>query len=232
MRKGKVRRGEAPANVFELRTSKLTTPPPNTFNPQFGATSCSPCQGGNYANEVGSSVCKTASAGKKPNLSHDDVENCPAGSFSVGGAEECTACETGKTSGVGAAGCSTCATCPVGRYKISDCSTSEETQCGDCFSGTASMGGDATSCTPCLDGFYSSTAGSSTCFACTSGTYTNEDNTACDLCPAGKISGVASSEVRHDLISNYTLYISLSLSLFLITSTLTHLSLTLTVQRL
>ena len=51
-------------------------------------------------------------------------------------------------------------------------------------------------CDTCKQGFYSSDAGSSTCFTCNPGKYTNKEQTACISCPAGKISGLASSEVR------------------------------------
>eukprot|EP00520_Triparma_pacifica_P000598 CAMPEP_0118644850 /NCGR_PEP_ID=MMETSP0785-20121206/7171_1 /TAXON_ID=91992 /ORGANISM="Bolidomonas pacifica, Strain CCMP 1866" /LENGTH=923 /DNA_ID=CAMNT_0006536661 /DNA_START=204 /DNA_END=2971 /DNA_ORIENTATION=- len=106
------------------------------------STECTACVGnGKYSDTDLASFCKTAKAGFKPTEDRKGEEQCLEGTFSTGGAEECTACGTGETSGKGAAGCSRCATCAAGRYMISSCSPTKETECGDCLAGTASMGG-------------------------------------------------------------------------------------------
>jgi len=100
---------------------------------------CKQCNGeeGKYNDEDGAAFCKTAKAGYKPtsdrkvrmskkqtgqliqqttNTTHNMLrssqgeEQCAAGTYSTGGANECSECGEGETSGAGAAGCSTCAT--------------------------------------------------------------------------------------------------------------------------
>ncbi|GMH66854.1 hypothetical protein TL16_g04527 [Triparma laevis f. inornata] len=174
---------------------------------EFGATSCTLCDGeGQYADELGLAACKTAPARMKPTTNHQGVEDCAAGTYSVGGANECSKCRSGETSAAGAAGCSTCAVCEPGKYKILDCTTDTETQCGDCLKGQASMGGEATSCTECdSDGKYSDEDGASVCKTapagskptsnregienCTAGTYSVGGADECSLCGAGERSG-------------------------------------------
>jgi hypothetical protein len=63
------------------------------------------CNGeGEYSDETGSSACKIAPAGKKPRDDHQDVENCSAGTYSIGGLSVCDTCEVGKFSDDGAVG--------------------------------------------------------------------------------------------------------------------------------
>ncbi|GMH88575.1 hypothetical protein TrST_g11202 [Triparma strigata] len=161
-----------------------------------GATSCTACTSdGQYADRTESSVCKTAPAGKKPTTNHQDVENCAAGTYSVGGANECSDCGAGETSAAGAAGCSTCAVCEPGKYKISDCSSDTETQCGDCLKGKASMGGEATSCTECdSDGKYSDEDNASVCKTAPAGKKPTLNRQNIEDCAAGKYSTGGANE--------------------------------------
>ena len=152
------------------------------------ATSCPLCNGdGEYSDEDRASSCKTAPAGHKPNAYRTGLDVCPSGAFSVGGSDTCQSCEEGETSVEGAAGCSTCATCAVGRYKISDCTLTAGTQCGDCSAGQASMGGGATSCTECSGpGQYSDESLSSACKTAPAGHKPNAYRTGLDECPRNR----------------------------------------------
>ncbi|GMH71426.1 hypothetical protein TrLO_g3888 [Triparma laevis f. longispina] len=119
-------------------------------------------------------------AGTKPTSNRQGVENCPAGTFSVGGANQCTVCDVGNysTSG-GVVGCIAMSTCGAGRYITTPSTSVTDTQCGDCVAGKATMGGDATSCTDC--GTYSDeegAAGCSTCTDCAIGQYISQDCTS------------------------------------------------------
>ena len=118
---------------------------------------CTPCNvDGKYSISDNASFCLTAKAGYKPTADRKGEEQCQAGKYSTGGADECLQCGEGETSSAGAAGCSTCATCATGRYMIKACTSTSETLCGACLAGTASIGGAVTECTPCnVDGKYS-----------------------------------------------------------------------------
>jgi len=146
---------------------------------------CKQCHGpGQYSNVDGAFACQTAKAGHKPTADRKGEEECPRGTFSTGGTDECSACGVGETSGKGAAGCSTCATCAAGRYVSTACSSTADTKCEDCLTGTASMGGDATECTPCTkDGEYSDTKKASVCKLARAGTKPSIDRTTIELCP-------------------------------------------------
>ena len=106
------------------------------------------------------------------------------GTFSTGGADECSVCTEGTTSEMGAAGCSTCSTCSTGRYMINTCTPTADTQCKDCLAGTVSMGGDATECTSCTKrGEYSDSDKASACKTAAAGTKPSADRTTIETCP-------------------------------------------------
>ncbi|GMH88080.1 hypothetical protein TL16_g11053, partial [Triparma laevis f. inornata] len=150
----------------------------------------SSCNGnGEYSDEAELKACKIAPAGKKPNGDHADVVDCDAGSYSVGNSNSCLLCGEGETSVAGAASCNTCAVCGVGKYKIADCSPGEETMCGNCVKGQASMGGGATACTECNSrGKYSDVDGASVCKTASAGTKPNEARDGVESCAPGTIS--------------------------------------------
>ena len=77
---------------------------------------------------------------------------CPQGTYSEGGAAECTACAAGKSS-------------PSG-------STSESV-CTECAAGQFSIAGSASACANCAPGMFSAAAGASECAVCPSGRYQN-----------------------------------------------------------
>ena len=132
---------------------------------------CQNCDGeGQFSDKTGAFSCQTAKAGHKPTEDRKGEEQCPAGKYSTGGADECLQCGEGETSSAGAAGCSTCATCATGRYMINACTPTTETLCGDCLAGTASIGGTVTECTPCnVDGKYSISDNASFCLTAKAG---------------------------------------------------------------
>ena len=151
---------------------------------------CKRCETeGQYSDKDGSFTCKTARAGHKPTSDRKSEEQCQAGRYSPGAAEECSECGEGKMSEAGAAGCSTCATCAVGRYLISNCTTTTGTQCGDCLAGTASMGGMVTECISCLsDGQYSDKDGASYCQTAPAGAKPTDDRAKTEACPTNTFS--------------------------------------------
>ena len=157
---------------------------------EYGDTSCSACSGeGQYSNVEGTAVCKTAPAGRKPNSDRTGLVKCTSGTYSVGGSDTCLSCGDGETSSEGAAGCATCATCGVGRYKIGDCSPSNETLCGDCAAGQASMGGEATSCIECTGpGQYSDEALSAACKLAPAGHMPKASRDGIEQCPKNTFS--------------------------------------------
>ncbi|GMH78676.1 hypothetical protein TL16_g07898 [Triparma laevis f. inornata] len=157
------------------------------FSGQF---TCTPCTGeGEYSDASKLTACKTAPSGKKPNSDRTGVGPCAPGTYSVGGADECSECEAGKMSEVGAVGCSTCTVCGTGKYKIADCTNEVETQCGDCPKNTFTISGatNINGCEECTDGGYSK-PGSGYCEQCLTGKYYDELNNSCELCPKNTFS--------------------------------------------
>ena len=176
----------AECTVTTDRQCSPCTPP--TFSDD-GLT-CKQCNGkGQYNDEHGAYACKTAKAGHKPTSDRKGEEQCQAGRFSTGGAEQCTECDEGQSSAKGAVGCSTCATCTAGRYLISICSPTSETECGDCLAGKVSMGGNALECTSCTDdGQYSDTNLASACKTAPAGTIPTATRNNVEICPKNTFS--------------------------------------------
>jgi hypothetical protein len=153
-------------------------------------TECTPCNvDGKYSISDNASFCLTAKAGYKPREDRKGEEQCAAGTYSTGGTDDCLECGEGETSSAGAAGCSTCATCATGRYLISTCTPTTETQCGDCLKGEASMGGSTTECTDCnTDGQYSDRDLASACKTASAGSKPTADRTNIETCPKNTFS--------------------------------------------
>ncbi|GMH92364.1 hypothetical protein TrVE_jg2610 [Triparma verrucosa] len=152
---------------------------------EFGATSCAPCNGdGQYADEAGLPACKITPAGKKPSSDHQGVENCPPGTYSIGGKSDCLQCEPGKFSSEGAVGCSQCEPGEVPSGK----------SCVKCEVGKfATFGSDA--CFPCDNGFVSNNnEGAGFCSPCPAGFFANPAKTTCVPCLPGTFSGIAAKK--------------------------------------
>ena len=159
-------------------------------------TECTPCNvDGKYSISDNASFCLTAKAGYKPTSDRKGEEQCSAGTYSTGAAEDCEQCASGETSGEGAAGCSTCATCAAGRYLINTCTPFSETECGECLAGTASIGGSVTECESCNeDGKYSNTNLASVCKTASAGHKPSVDHTSIETCPKNTFSIGASND--------------------------------------
>ena len=160
------------------------------------ATACTECNGpGQYSDESLSSACKTAPAGHKPTSDRTTVEPCAAGTYSVGGASECTECEARKFSAQGAVGCTAATTCVAGTRTKNASTRTSDTVCEDCAAGAYSTGGTA-ECTKCESGKYSTATkavGCTLATTCGVGTRiktasTSTSNTFCEDCTAGKYS--------------------------------------------
>lgn len=101
---------------------------------------CTWCNGeGEYSDVTGGNACKTVPAGFKPNYTHKGLEACPPGTYSTGGTNECTSCDFGKFSTAeGSLGCTAASICQAGtNIAVVSTSTSDST-CNDCPSGTSS----------------------------------------------------------------------------------------------
>ena len=142
----------------------------------LGASACTVCPGGQYADEEGRGGCKLCGAGKfladgGDAADHDseaDCQDCGEGSSTSGqeGAMSCNGCSGGTYASTGS---QTCQVCSAGTYSLDD----------------------ATVCLECGETRYSSTAGLSECQLCPSTSYTSGGSgdatrTSCDPCPAGQ----------------------------------------------
>jgi hypothetical protein len=80
---------------------------PGYFQNNEAATGCQACYPGTYEGNTGSSDCEPCPAGYKcPNPAQTSYSHlCSPGTYSVGGATDCSTCAVGKTSGVGASSC-------------------------------------------------------------------------------------------------------------------------------
>ena len=106
----------------------------------WDSTWCYNCQEGKFSDERGSSVCKIAPPGKKPANTRTEVIPCPAGTWSIGGVDECTECESGKYSSDSAFTCTAARICGAGERIFTPSTTTSDTICEDCPAGKASSG--------------------------------------------------------------------------------------------
>ena len=162
----------------------------------YGAGACLPCDGpGEYADEAGSPICKTAPAGTKPRANRTGVELCPKNTFSIGANSSCTACPVGGHSKPGSSACQFC-----GQFKEYN-ETMGQCYCVDTFVRSSSDGNhctcpagmtlDGTICVLCEKAKWKGVVGAQSCTHCDislKGSMTlNEGSTtpsSC-ICPAG-----------------------------------------------
>ena len=111
---------------------------------------------GEFADELGLNVCKLAPPGTVPNSARTGLSNCTSGTYSIGTKSNCTSCDANKFSSERAAFCNPCSSCGVGESIKKNCTSSSDSECGECEAGTASTGIEVGGCKPCGDGFYSS----------------------------------------------------------------------------
>jgi hypothetical protein len=127
---------------------------------EFGATSCSACSGeGEYSAEKGHSACSTAKAGSKPSSDRKGEEQCLAGTYSTGGANECMDCDPGFISN-DPDGAGFCSPCPAGYF-----TNPSQTACLPCSPGSIS-GIAATHCDACEVGKFASGSNNTGCLFC------------------------------------------------------------------
>ena len=141
------------------------------YQPDEAKPTCLPCTAGHFCTEsstapipcgsvalycpIQSSIVNAALSGyyTTPTSAAEgqrvDQIPCEAGFACVGGVrEECVEGSTYQPN-PSQTSCLTCSTCPTGTYMINSCTSTSDTECGDCLAGTASMGGTATECTAC-----------------------------------------------------------------------------------
>ncbi|GMH69242.1 hypothetical protein TrST_g1107 [Triparma strigata] len=155
----------------------------------YGGGTCLPCNGpGEYADEIGSPICKTAPAGTIPTSNREDIEQCPRNTFSIGAADECTVCANGGHSKPGSPACEICLS---GKYY-----DEPSNECKLCPKNTFTISGatDINGCEDCPAGGHSQ-PGSGYCDQCRSGKYYEEQNNSCELCPAGKYTATGGESI-------------------------------------
>ena len=164
----------------------------------LGATVCTQCLEGSYANVTGSPLCSLCDRGtvapsrgrticspcgigqaaSEPGL--DRCETCGAGKYGAGAAVECASCEIGKAQNLESQG--SCNNCAMGSFASepgqSICracpagrfsnDTALNTGCYDCVPGRAARS-PASSCTPCTRNTYAPNYNMSDCLPCTDG---------------------------------------------------------------
>ena len=151
--------------------------------------SCTPCDYGEYQENIASSSCNPCPAGKyQDTKGQASCKTCETGTWAPEKSKNCTNClltgvaacdsKTGKAtsckSGYGLTSDGYCQRCAAGYY-----SEGGTMACTICPAGKYS-GAEASSCTLCPAGSYSSSAGSSSCTECKSPYYQpNKGQTSC-----------------------------------------------------
>ena len=110
---------------------------------------CTPCAAGKFRG----GTCYTRAMDDLQPMGCGDMacRPCPQGTYSEGGAAECSACAAGKSSPSGG---------------------TSESACTECAAGQFSIAGSASACANCAPGMFSA-AGASECAVCPSGRYQN-----------------------------------------------------------
>ena len=207
-----------PGRFFNSSTAKIITANDDSFqctkcpagrittSPNV-ATTCDPCDPGEYQDELGQFKCKPCASGKWSNVTSLSSEsgclNCTAGKYSkpngADSIEACVDCQPGKKGGVaktGASDESSCTPCNAHTYSEQSGQTScIEVKPGhqrsgpttqvECSAGKYGTGGNAT-CQNCDVGQFQDAPGSTTCRGCPSG-WANKNNgsSSCNAVPAG-----------------------------------------------
>ena len=85
--------------------------------------------------------CYRVPAGHKSVDLRRSIAFCPVGTSSIGGTEDCTACESGKYSDTpGASSCTKATICGAGEFIVSQSTATMDTVCEDCSEGKSSSG--------------------------------------------------------------------------------------------
>ena len=162
-----------------------------------GASACTPCYAGTYAETTGLALCAACwQGGHSPVDGMTTCTSCAAGTYSLGGASACTPCYAGtyaETTGLALCaacwlgahspvdGMTTCTSCSAGTYA----NQTGLSICAACWLGTHSNVDGMTTCTSCAAGTYSNQTGLAVCPACWLGTYSYAGATTCTKCSDG-----------------------------------------------
>ena len=171
---------------------------------QDGATECTYCEPGTFANKKGATSCQVCDVGKFTNnrTGTESCIECASGKYAnSNGSIECATCGLGTFGAV--SGMSSCLNCPAGEYQGAEGRTACETcpsgqfasegsaSCTDCAAGSYSEEG-APECSRCDLGKFQPIKGQSFCKSCATGYYSNIlGATACLPCGYSDSGGTA-----------------------------------------
>lgn len=152
----------------------------NLVTNQFGQRTCTDCPRGSIITSAG--VCMPCPWGTQVN--GKECISCSPGTYSIGGAMECTECFAGFFSNE-TSGFRNCYICPSQTY-----SGVKAERCEPCESGHVSSE-HASSCTPCAAGTYQI---SGTCSSCINNTFSTAASVSCTECPEDHFSSETKGE--------------------------------------
>ncbi|GMH66617.1 hypothetical protein TL16_g04474 [Triparma laevis f. inornata] len=161
-----------------------------------GASTCTDCVPGTFANAAGSSSCTACPGGSfSSDAGSSDCVPCTRGYYSKEIKTQCLPCTAGKFANTGDSeiGSSSCQDCAAGKYASGD---SAADKCNDCTPGKASGSGTAAECPDCPLNHFSSTTRAVVCDRCPSGQNAVVGSSSCSTCsgviiPSGCIECVA-----------------------------------------
>jgi hypothetical protein len=160
-----------------------------------GKTSCLSCGDGTYSGK-GAVACTPSNPGYYPTDDHTSTIKCSVGKYSAGGLQECLDCASGTFTGSeGSVFCSSAGLCGPGKKVVRVNSATDDTVCGACDVGTASLGGAGSTCPQCSgEGEYADVKGLSSCKSAPPGHEVNLNRTNVTECSAGFYSSGGLSE--------------------------------------
>lgn len=166
---------------------------------QLGATVCTSCPAGTFANATGQPLCHTCPRGTFTLWTGAlQCEGCPLGTYDDNDeGTRCTPCPRGQFSNT--TGATSCQGCPAGTQWTVELGSRSASECAPCEPGSYLPGQQAAqgfSCYQCPAGSYSEASGASsdqTCQSCPMGKYSDllglGSALLCQSCPAGTYSG-------------------------------------------
>jgi len=172
----------------EIGDIECTDCPPSTYSEEKGASACTQCAAGTFADpnltgQTSSNVCQNCPAGyeqSEPQQTSCDI--CVGGKFSAAGASSCSGCQAGKYHTLtGQTSSASCIDCPNGYYS----DTIGQSSCKECDAGRYQDQHGQTSCKACSVGRASYGKGKSLCSTCSAGKYANAGWNACGDCYYG-----------------------------------------------
>lgn len=147
-----------------------------------GASTCTDCVPGTFANAAGSSSCTACPDGSfSSDAGSSDCVPCTRGYYSKEIKTQCLPCTAGKFANTGDSeiGSSSCQNCAAGKYASGD---SAADKCNDCTPGKTSGSGTAAECPDCPLNHFSSTTRAVVCDRCPSGQNAVVGSSSCSTC--------------------------------------------------